>query len=154
LALWKKYFKGQRTRCLDNPLPQIKSSFLNLCAKVISLINSHAFWIPGNGKSISVWNDRIMNKAPLAECNSLQTLHLWLDDVGYKTLWDLSLWNGLNWVSWKQIHVPPELKIDCAVFFSLLHGMAPIHARRKDTHGWASMAGGFSMVQGYAKLLE
>jgi ribonuclease HI len=154
LALWKKYFKGQRTRCLDNPLPQIKSSFLNLCAKVIPLINSHAFWIPGNGKSINVWNDRIMNKAPLAECSSLQTLRLWLDDAGYKMLWDLSLWNGLSWVSWKQIHVPPELQIDCAVFFSLLHGMAPIHARRKDTRGWGSMAGGFSVAQGYAKLLE
>jgi hypothetical protein len=71
LALWRKYFKGKRSRCLDKPLPQLSSPFLKLCVEACPLIKTHAFWIPGNGKRINLWTDRIMNNESLADCSSL-----------------------------------------------------------------------------------
>lgn len=50
LALWKKYFRENRTRCLDNPIQQTNSPFLKVFAKASSLITVHAFWVPGIGK--------------------------------------------------------------------------------------------------------
>ena len=61
LALWRKYFAGERTRCLDEPLPQGTSSFARLCSKAAPLIRSKAYWIPGNGKKINIWTDHIMD---------------------------------------------------------------------------------------------
>ena len=74
LALWKKYFRGQRTRCLDNPKSISGTMIHKLCAKASSLINLHAHWIPGNGKHIKIWDDRIMGSDPLSEDRSLVLL--------------------------------------------------------------------------------
>ena len=54
LALWKKYFKGKRLRCLDGPLPQGSSPFAKIYSKAAPLISSNAFWIPVNGKKINI----------------------------------------------------------------------------------------------------
>jgi len=36
----------------------------------------------------------------------------------------------------------------------LLHGAAPIHARKKDSRGWGEKQIGYSVAQGYAKIRE
>ena len=74
-ALWKKYFRGKISRCLDRTLPKIRSLFLKLCAKATPLINLHVFWIPGNGQRVNILEDHIMNNTPLAEIGSLHALH-------------------------------------------------------------------------------
>ena len=50
-VLWKKYFPGQRLRCLDNNHPHNKGTpIYKLCIKVLDHFRSLLYWIPGNGK--------------------------------------------------------------------------------------------------------
>jgi hypothetical protein len=77
-----------------------------------------------------------------------------MSNAGFNTLWDISCWDDCNWLSWKKLQVPLELKLDCDTLFAHLKGMAPIHARRQDKRGWGSQSGCYSVALGYAKLLE
>ena len=94
LALWRKYFKGKRVRFLDGPLPHGVSPFVRLCSKVSPLIRSNAYWIPGNGRNINIWTDRIMDGDPIGECSPLNALRCSLTAPGKSTLWDISTWAG------------------------------------------------------------
>lgn len=98
LALWKKYFKSKHSHFLDHPLTHPNTPFLKLCIKAFPLINAHAYWVPGNGKRINLWTDRIMNNESLGDCRSLQALHRWMNDVGMHSLWDISVWQDSCWV--------------------------------------------------------
>ena len=97
LALWRKYFKGQRSRCLDHPLPHSNLPFSKLCIKACPLINAHAYSILGNGKRINLWIDRIMNNEPLGDYSSLQALRRWMNETGMGSLWDISVWQDSCW---------------------------------------------------------
>jgi hypothetical protein len=74
LALWKKYFRGPRSRCLEQVTQMPNSTFLKLYAKSAPLITTHSYWIPGNGKKINIWTDKIMNKAPIEDRASIRSL--------------------------------------------------------------------------------
>jgi len=97
LALWKKYFKGKCSRCLDHPLPLLNTPFQKLCSKAYPPINTHAYWVPDDGKRINLWTDKIMNIEPLGDYHSLQALHSWMNDVGMCSLWDISVWQDSRW---------------------------------------------------------
>lgn len=43
VALWKKYFRGPRTRCLDNVIQWPNSAFLKLYAKAAHIITAHSY---------------------------------------------------------------------------------------------------------------
>ena len=47
---------------------------LKLCMQAQEIIKDHLFWIQGNGKSINLWEDRIMNDAPLVDSHDLKEL--------------------------------------------------------------------------------
>jgi hypothetical protein len=49
--LMKKYFRGTRTRCLENPMePQKGSHIWKLLKSMAPLVRSKITWIPGNKK--------------------------------------------------------------------------------------------------------
>ena len=80
-VLWKKYFSGQRLRCLDNNPPHNKGSpIYRLCLKVLDHFRSLLYWIPGNGKKINVWEDSILGDEPLGKNHELQNVKQWLQD--------------------------------------------------------------------------
>lgn len=106
LALWKKYFKGPRTSCLENVTQLPNLSFLKLYAKAASMIKEHSFWILGNGKKIFIWTDRIMNKDPIKDRASLTDLRCWMNREGLSSLWDISHWIDSIWEGWKRIEMP------------------------------------------------
>jgi len=57
-ALWKKYFAGPRKRCLDRPIHCANGSqILKLCVQAHPIIQEHLYWVPGNGKTIDMWED-------------------------------------------------------------------------------------------------
>jgi len=89
-VIWKKYFKGPRLRCLNNVIRLANSTFLKIYDKAASLIIDHSFWIPGNGKKINIWSDRVMNKEPIEARASINSLRCWMDREGMKSLWDIS----------------------------------------------------------------
>jgi hypothetical protein len=63
-----------------------------------TLIQDNLFWVPGNGKSIGLWEDCIMNEAPLADVHELQDLRIWMKNAGLVSLWDDSIWKDKVWL--------------------------------------------------------
>ena len=56
LALWRKYFRGPRDRCLDFPCKESKGSpIFTLCKKAFPHFSPHLTWVPRNGKKIKIW---------------------------------------------------------------------------------------------------
>jgi len=108
-ALSKKYFRGPRARCLDNVIPRPNSTFLKIYDRAATLISTHSYWIPGNGKKINIWSDIIINNEPIESRAATNLLRYWMDNEGMQTLWDISCWNDENCARWKHLHVPENL---------------------------------------------
>jgi hypothetical protein len=65
-ALWKKYFRGPRERCIERPcLEKRGSPIFALCQKTMPHFRPHLTWVPRNGKKINIWQDSIMGDSPL-----------------------------------------------------------------------------------------
>jgi hypothetical protein len=72
-ALWRKYFRGPRKKCLDRPAVVEKGSpIFSLCQKALKHFSPQLTWIPGNGKEINVWEDSIMGDPPLGSRQDLK----------------------------------------------------------------------------------
>ena len=99
---WKKYFTGQRQRCLDKNPPNKKGSpIFKLYLKALEHFRSLLYWIPGNRKRIKVWEDSILGEEPLGQNLGIQNIKQWLQEQQVFTLWDLSAWdNENNWIDW------------------------------------------------------
>jgi hypothetical protein len=101
--LWKKYFRGARNRYRENLMESQKGSHIwKLLKSVNPLARSKLTWIPGNGKEISNWNERIIGKETLVAKNNLAPLKVWLDGANLKTLHNISVWdkNSSKWMTW------------------------------------------------------
>eukprot|EP00253_Pinus_taeda_P022851 PITA_22851 len=154
IALWRKYFTGPRTRCLDQPKNHFNSPFSKFIRKTSSLIRNHSFWIPGNGKHIHIWNDNILNRPLLAETEDMPNLQHWMSEASINSLWDLSTWNDNLWSGWKQLVVPSNLCPDLKSLTMQLHGLAPTQASKHGVRGWGTSRSGYFVAQGYVKCLE
>ena len=85
------------------------SPIYKLCIKALEPFKSNLYWIPGDGKTIRIWDDSIMGDAPIGSCVDVDHLKLWLLNKGVKSLWDLSQWEGNNWIGWDLGNPPPDL---------------------------------------------
>eukprot|EP00253_Pinus_taeda_P033222 PITA_33222 len=99
---------------------------------------NNAYWIPGNGKHIRIWEDSIMNRPLIASSTLRRELKAWMEEVNLKSLWDILSWHGDSWVGWKTPNVPAAWLLDYTMLLQMLHGAAPIHVRRKDSRGWGA----------------
>eukprot|EP00253_Pinus_taeda_P010169 PITA_10169 len=151
-VLWRKYFKGARLRCLDGPLPQENTSFGKLCSKVVPLIQSKSYWIPGNGRKINLWTDQVMDKEPIGESPKLKALNDWMVAAGKTKLWDISIWDDTQWACWSLPELPPDLHREAAHLIDLLNSIAPVRINRKDRQGWGDQSIRYIVTQGYACL--
>ena len=87
----KKYYPGPRKRCLDlQPLPRKGSPIYKLCNKALGPFKHKLYWIPGNGKSINVWEDSILGDPPIGSHVEVSNIQRWLMDKGATSLWDIS----------------------------------------------------------------
>ena len=90
-VLHKKYFPGPRKRCMDLHIPLKKGSpIYKLCIKALNPFKNNLYWIPGNGKSINVWDDSILGETPIGSIMEVNNIQRWFMDKGATTLWDLS----------------------------------------------------------------
>ena len=161
LALWKKYLRGSRLRCLENEfqaqnpsLIKHNSSFLKLCTKAGPLIRDHSYWILGNGRRINIWSDCIMNREPLENRIATRDLRTWMNNNGLRTLWDISLWHEETWAGWKAVEVSDHLRRDWTMLTEQLNGLAPTQRRKQDRKGWGTQNSGYTVAMGYRKLTE
>ena len=109
-VLWKKYFNGQRLRCLDQPPKTIKGSpVFKLCLYAMEHFSHNLYWIPGNGKKIRIWDDPILDDQPLNHIEGLANIKIWLQSNNLNTMWDISTWtddSGRRWDSWHLGEIP------------------------------------------------
>jgi hypothetical protein len=70
---WKKemvfkYFHGDRLRGVELHINTTTSSLIwNFLQASIPLLQSQLSWILGNGRCISIWEEKILNRAPLIQ---------------------------------------------------------------------------------------
>ena len=74
------------------------SPIYNLCIKALDPFKRSLYWIPGNGKTVKVWEDSIPGETPLGLCMEVNNIKHWLLDKGATSLWDLSAWEENNWI--------------------------------------------------------
>jgi ribonuclease HI len=152
-ALWKKYFSGSRKRSLDRPCQAANGSQIHkLCMQAQTLIQDNLFWVPGNGKSIDLWEDRIMNEAPLADVCELHDLHIWMKNAGLASLWDISICNDKVWLDWMKPKLSSNLENAWLNLRARLKGKAPIHEKKHDQRGWGKYTVSYSVALGYKML--
>jgi ribonuclease HI/exonuclease III len=155
-ALWRKYFRGPRDRCLELPSKEVKSSpSFALCKKVIPLFAPHLTWVPKNGKKIRIWTDSIMGEPPLEQHQELQDLKNWMDSQHLTTLSDISVWEEERphlWHGWEAPNRPVNLQRQWETLKNLLQGKAPLKRAGKDELGWGRKAQMYSTAEGYNTL--
>ena len=106
------------------------------------------YWIPGNGKSINVWEDSILGDSPIGSNMEVSNIQRWLLDKGTTTLWDLSSWEGNYWTGWDLGTFPPELNSEADALIVLLQGKSPLKKVSNDRRGWG-ISGSYTTSEGY-----
>jgi hypothetical protein len=157
-ALWKKYFRGPRRRCVEHlSSEQTGSPIFTLCRKVIDQFTSHLTWVPGNGKQIKIWEDSILGDPPMKLNQNFQRLKAWMDEQNLRTLFDISAWGierHKQWQGWAVSNLPLDLESDWGSFKLSLQGKAPLRKRARDKRGWGKEAKPYSTSLGYSTLLS
>jgi hypothetical protein len=151
--LWKKYYTGDRRKCLDKaPKASKGSPIFTICQKVYGFFNPLLTWIPGNGKNILIWEDSILGGPPLDSMPGTSNFKEFIHSQNLTTLWDISNWHNDEakaWKEWKLPSCPSHLQNEKNLFLSLLHGKSPIAANKKDHRGWGSHTGLYTVKEGY-----
>ena len=108
--LINKYMDGSKEK-LRKGINPIRQSFQiwKLVKKVIPLMRSHISKIPSNGKTILIWEDRVMGKDQIQNLPEVEGIQEWLKENGYNTLHSISLWNQKEWHKWKIPSIPVNL---------------------------------------------
>ena len=93
LVLKAKYFRGSRLNCLEEGhVTQNGTSIHKLYVKALPQFMVDLYWVPGNGKLIKLWHDKVLGKTPL----QLPRLQQRMDALELKTLWDISTWENAD----------------------------------------------------------
>eukprot|EP00253_Pinus_taeda_P026904 PITA_26904 len=156
-VIWKKYFQGQRLRCLDNPPRTLKGSpIFNLCNAAREQFSQHLYWIPGNGRKINMWEDSILGDQPMKLVNGLTNIKDWLQSRNLHSLWDISNWKEAldrSWDGWNLGEVPIPLQGEASLLLDFLQGKSPSKANAKDKRGWGSISGQYTVAEGYKRIM-
>ena len=151
-VIQNKYFPGPRLRCLKGDSMKKKGTMVyKLCKKSLPQFLENLYWIPGNGKMISIWQDVIQGKPP----PNLPRLNNWMNALGYKILWDISEWElerPNRWTRWALPNCSEELMPEKDLLLNHLAGLAPVSKTKKDRCGWGRAIGRYTATEGYQSL--
>jgi ribonuclease HI len=151
--LRKKYFSGDRDRCLEKPAKtRIGSPIFHLCQRASPILSNHLTWIPGNGSKISIWDDSILGGLPFSDLREIENIKAWLLNKNCRTLWDISRWKNdakRTWEGWNLGNYPEELNEEASNLLELLQGKSPLSAESKDKRGWGTSSGVYTAAAGY-----
>ena len=148
-VLRKKYIKKPRTKMLDGEWKGKGTTLWQLCKATINIIKENCYWIPGNGKKINIWNRSILGHPPRSTIPGLGSFSEWLSAQDILSLFDLSRWDeDGQWIGWKDISPPDQLRNLVDLFLSSLHGLSPSSLSAKDRLGWGK-SGQYTVKEGY-----
>eukprot|EP00253_Pinus_taeda_P020455 PITA_20455 len=129
-ALARKYLNGQRSLLLNELIPYRSCTQIwKLIKRTIPHIKDQILKNPGNGKNTSIWNNRIMETAPLKRNHNLRDLQDWLEEKGISSLFSISEWDQNRWTAWKKPPLPNRLSAQSKELKALLYGSAPINKK-------------------------
>ena len=135
-TLKKKYFTGDRQRCLERPTKLQKGSpVFSLCKRALPFFTPKLTWSPGNGEKINIWEDSILGEQPLINYSDMSNIRDWLHAKNCRTLMDISNWNrdeDESWASWNLGELPHDLEEEAVSLLNFLQGKSPINAKAKD----------------------
>jgi len=118
----------------------------------LTLIRSHLHWIPGNGKKIKIWEEKILNKTPLETYDNKVQVQEWLIANRKYMLCDISKWNSNGkWVSWNLGDPPSNLRNQAESLLQDLRGSSLHHLLDSDERGWGDHV--YTVASGYDFLL-
>lgn len=148
----KKYLNGTNLRCLDHKPMSKGTSTWTLCKVAWEFFAKDLYWVPGNGRKIDIFSDKIMDNDPLQNTQELQNIAAWLSQHGINTLKHFSTWDTHgNRQSWKNIAIPPHLETAKVRLIENLKGFAPLHLMDRDERGWGP-SGSYTAILGYKAL--
>lgn len=144
-ALATKYLNQTRTKLLTyiihvRPCTQV----WKLVKKIIPSIRNHISKTPGNGKSVAIWDDRIMGKEPLNLQQDLLVIQKWMAERGFNTLHSVSAWDQQPWHEWKIPTIPLNLKGHWEKLKHDLKGAVPINIEEEDNYVWDPNGGRYT----------
>ena len=128
-------------------------SSLELIKKVLPQFRNHVSKVPGNGKEINIWSDRIMGAKPRNLIQNFRPLQTWMEAKNLNSLYDISLWDHNSWHDWKGLSPPNDLRdlwIDLKISLS---GSTPTNKMADERYVWDPNGGKFTVKEGY-KLLQ
>jgi hypothetical protein len=142
---------------MSNPTrPGKGSPIFSLCQKALPAFLPHLTWIPGNGKSINIWEDSVLGGATLSTRQDLRRLKEWTQTNNIHSLWDISTWKNdenKSWSRWEIASLPHELEEEWSSLKEALQGKTPLREKKKDKIGWGSNAGIYTSARGYCHLV-
>ena len=134
-VLKDKYFSGLGLRCLDGAHVNQKGySIYNICLKALPQFKDELYWVPGNGKSINLWHEKILGKTPPQTPRLQERLAV----LGMNKLWDISIWDSALpnwWARWNMSDCPPDLDAEKLQLTNHLAGLALVAKTRRDCCG-------------------
>ena len=114
-----------------------RASIWNSCRKGIDKFNRQLYRIPGNGKRILLWEDKISGNPSLSSVILLEDIKDWLTNKGLLCLADFCTWdNAGNWAGWSFPKFLDHLSSQNNSLLSSLSSLAPVHCSYKDKWGW------------------
>ena len=80
-------------RNLTTSITPTGTAIWNLCRRGIDTFNLQLYRIPGNGKKIRLWEDKISGNTPLSYVIMLEEIKFWLMNKGLLCLADVCSWD-------------------------------------------------------------
>ena len=141
---------GSRERLLNGNIPTRQcTQAWKLVKKTIPLMSSYISKTPSNGKTISIWEDRIMGKGPLKTRLEIEGIQEWMKGKGINTLFSISLWNQKDWQVWNLSTIPANLEGQWRKIRQFLEGAAPINYDEEDGYLWDPSGGHYTVKAEY-----
>eukprot|EP00253_Pinus_taeda_P031914 PITA_31914 len=157
LVKWKiikrKYLNGVNSNIIKEPIIDRQSTPVwKLIKKSLPQFKPHISRTPGNGKEVSIWEDRIMGSEARGSLQKFGPLQQWMRDANIKTLYDISLWDQNCWKGWKPLTLPNDLRNTWKDLKLSLIGSAPKNLMAEDEFVWDPNGGCYMVKEGYRVL--
>lgn len=153
-VLIKKYLHGLSINNIDEGASCKGTTPWTLCSRGWEFFKDHLYRIPGNGKRIRMWEDKIMGLQPLNSAHEIVDLCDCLTQHGIHKLADISSWGSHgNWLDWAFHHLLDRLHPQHHPFFAVILGLILVHLYSRDKWGGGKTSA-YIVSQGFAALQD
>eukprot|EP00253_Pinus_taeda_P015965 PITA_15965 len=150
----RKYLNGPNSNILSDTIVDRQCTPVwKLIKKALPYFRNHISRVPGSGREINIWADRIMGSKPRNSTQNLRPLQIWMETKNLNSLYDISTWEHNSWKDWKSLSPPTNLRDLWAELKISLSGSAPVNKSTEDRFVWDPNRGKYTVKEGY-KLLQ